>query len=610
MKKLFINFVLTTCFLFMLASAAQSADWTYMVYIGGDNNLSDAGIADIEEMRSATSNANVNCVVQVECSPNYSFALPSYMQAGYLTYRLFIANGTVTPVSNIGNADMGHPDTLKDFIQWAAQSYPATKYALTIWDHGDGWKKSRHTVKPLKRGAVQDETSGSFMSLGQLGNAVRQAGIHLDVIDFDACLMAMYEVAYEFIGLSDYMVFAEEVEPGNGNPYTPILNKLYANPSMDGALLAKTIATDFVDSYRGTRNSVTKSAVKLSQLTELHNKINQLSSLMRNNISINIPTYVNARKNTQQYYSKSNVDFVHFLELLTPIGGDIGNKATETADFIKNSVVTTNAYYSSTASEGGVISAPNVDNSHGLAIFFPTLDLLHENELSKYATISSNSSGESTWGQFLNDFITASGGNPQEGGGEYVNGGFAFAALWLDDYGNFSDADVDIFVMEPDGTIGSPWIGSSTSNGYFSPDSYSSGNSYEMYGAKDQVMQGTYLYILNYLDNGYIDYSANVYLFYMDPINGINTWTSLPPYAKTMNLFNPAPAIWTEYDIALILDGYYSDWWIPTATLRALSPLSFEEKKKMLLNIKAISDRRHGKNSSNNLINLYNIFTK
>ena len=611
MKKALVVFLLSISCFFTIVTYVQSAEWTYMVYIGGDNNLSQAGIADIEEMKNATSNANVNCVVQVECSPNYSFALPNYMQAGYITYRLFIANGTVTPLSNIGNVDMGNPDTLKDFIQWAAKTYPASKYALTIWDHGDGWKKGHRNIKTIGKGAVQDETSGSFMSLTQLGNAVRQSNVYFNLIDFDACLMAMYEVAYEFVGLANYMVFAEEVEPGNGNPYTPILNKLYSDPFMDGNLLSKIITSDFVNSYRGTRNSVTKSSVDLSQFAELYNKINQLSSLMISSIAIDIPAYANARSGTQQYFSKSNIDLVHFLDRLSVVGGTIGDKATEIANFIKQNVVISNDFYSSSATEGGTISAPNVDNSNGLAIFFPTLELLHENELSAYDKLSSNnSSTQSSWSQFLTEFITASGGNPQEGGGEYVDGGFAFAALWLDDYGNFSDADVDLFVMEPDNTIGACWIGSSTSNGYFSPDSFSSGNSYEMYGAKDKIMPGTYLYILNYNSNGYINYSANVYLFFMDPLQGINTWTAVPSLSKNMNLFNPAPPIWTEYDVALILQGYYSDWWIPATTQRALSPLSFEEKKNILLKVKAMSYKRRGNNNTINLLNLYETFTR
>lgn len=612
MKKLLIHFILITCFMFMAQGTALAAEWTYMVYIGGDNNLSQAGLSDVEEMRNATSNGNVNCIVQIECSPNHTFQLPDYMQSGYTTYRLLIANGVVTTLSNIGNVDMGHPDTLKGFIQWAAQSYPANRYALTIWDHGDGWKNVRRANPQLARGAVQDETSGSFMSLAQLGDAVRQSGVHLNLIDFDACLMAMYEVAYEFIGLADYMVFSEEVEPGDGNPYTPIMNALYANPAMDGNILSQTIVTEFVNSYRNTRNSITKSAVNLSRIGELHDQLNQLSSLMRAGMATNVPSYANARTNAQRYFSKGNIDLVHLLRLLAQIGGDVGNTATSIADFIQQNVVTANSYYSSTHMEGGVIAASNVDNSNGLAVFFPNMDILVGNELEQYGSLSCNRSGQSPWSQMINDFIRASGGNPDNTIAS-INGGFAFSALWMDDQGLFGDADVDIYVVEPDGTIGSCWIGASTNNGYYSPDSTTSGSSYEMYAAKDQIMAGAYLYIVNYYDNGYWDDYANVYLFYMDPANGVNFWDFLYDSVtgsalKRMDLYNPAPYYWTDYDISLLLQGYYSDWWIPAATQRALSPLSFEEKKDILLKLKSISRERRGKENSNNLLNLYERF--
>ncbi|SLM29436.1 exported hypothetical protein [Desulfamplus magnetovallimortis] len=614
MKISIIRCIIMLLLILVIQTRADAADWTYMVYIGGDNNLSQAGIADVEEMKAATSNSSVNCIVQIECSPNHSFSLPSYMQSGYSTYRLKIADGRVTPISTIGNADMGSPDTLTSFIQWAASSYPAERYALTIWDHGDGWKsrQKEDNGSILMKGAVQDETSGTFMSLEQLGDAVRQSGVYLDLIDFDACLMAMYEVAYEFSGLADYMVFSEEVEPGDGNPYTDILNALYANPSMDGAMLSKNIVKSFVDSYKNTRNSVTKSALALDQIDKLHERINQLSSLLRENISTHVPSYANARSASQYYFSKGNIDLVDLLENLGQLEGEIGTYAAETADFIEKNVVISNSFYSSTYMEGGMISAPNVDNSHGLAIFFPTESILVGNELLDYQSISCNNSGESPWSDFVAEFIRASGGNPDITQ-QTMSGGFAYAALWMDDWGLFGDADIDIYVIEPDFTIGSCWIGASTSNGYYSPDSAVSGNSYEMYATKENIMPGTYMYLVNYYDNGYWDDYANVFLFYMDPSNGVLFWDYLydsitGSAMKYMHLGRPAPDYWGDREILRLLNGFYSDWWIPAVTMRAFSPLSFEEKKEILLNIKSIYDQRRGKNNSQNLLNLYEAF--
>ncbi len=150
-------------------------------------------------------------------------------------------------LTNIGNVDMGSAAALTDFIEWAAYAYPADHYALILWDHGAGWKSRASVTKSnLFRGAIQDETSGSFMSLPNLAAAVRNAGVHMDLINFDACLMAMYEVAYELKDLADFLVFSEETEPSDGDPYDTILTDLVNSPDMS----ARELSSDYCISLR------------------------------------------------------------------------------------------------------------------------------------------------------------------------------------------------------------------------------------------------------------------------------------------------------------------------------------------------------------------------
>jgi hypothetical protein len=47
-------------------------DWTYMVYMGADNNLSSAGEGDIAEMATVGSTSAVAVVVQAEFSQQFS----------------------------------------------------------------------------------------------------------------------------------------------------------------------------------------------------------------------------------------------------------------------------------------------------------------------------------------------------------------------------------------------------------------------------------------------------------------------------------------------------------------------------------------------------------
>jgi len=164
--------------------------WTYLVYMGADNNLANYGINDIEEMAQVGSSDKMAIVVQAEFSPGYTTSVPDSS-----TYRGLVQQGSfednLEVATNLGNVDMGSPEALTDFIVWATTNYPAQHYALVIWDHGAGWKdRTPMVTTSLFRGAVQDSSSGSFMNLPDLGDAVRNAGVPMDIINFDACLMA------------------------------------------------------------------------------------------------------------------------------------------------------------------------------------------------------------------------------------------------------------------------------------------------------------------------------------------------------------------------------------------------------------------------------------
>ncbi|MBI5453672.1 MAG: hypothetical protein HY956_03500, partial [Deltaproteobacteria bacterium] len=237
-------------------SSSTGRSWTYMVYMGADNNLSESALEDLNEMEMAGSTSGVAVIVQAEFNRNYSTGVPAD------TRRIYVQKDNDETRANlegasIGNVDMADPATLAEFIRWAASEYPADNYALVIWDHGAGWK-----AKAVARGAVQDDTSGTFMSLPDLARGVRDSGVGLSVMDFDACLMAMYEVAYEFAGLVDYMVFSEANEPADGDPYDAILAGLIADPSMSGRELATASVNEYADFYAvNGREKTTKSAV-------------------------------------------------------------------------------------------------------------------------------------------------------------------------------------------------------------------------------------------------------------------------------------------------------------------------------------------------------------
>ncbi len=543
---------------FISPTPSQAASsWTYMVYMGGDNNISDSAVKDIEEMRQASFSYDINIIVQVELSPVYTFFLP-YFIPNYDTYRLFIRNGNITTYNAGGNLDMADPSTLGNFISWGTANWPADKYCLTIWSHGSGWKNGIGVFK----GTVQDNSSGSYMQLTELSQGIAAAGLKLDLLNFDACLMGMYEVAYEFRHLTDYIVFSEESEPADGDPYDLILTNLAQQPSMDAEDLAALMVKDFIHFYRNNNRSATKSAVRTNAFDELHGYVTELAEAMNTTIDINGPALALARDSAQQFSTPSYVDLISFLDNIRSLP-EIGEKALTLKQFLIKQVVVANDHYSATYAATGLKNNNIVEQANGLSIYLPAADTIDAGELQQYRMLSCNLDADDGWAEFIADLLTWS--TPKQGKifQTKVPGRFAYGTAWINTAGQWGDADIDMYVIEADGTISTAWMGQSTANGYFSADSLVSHNAYEMYTSKPEITPGDYFLIIHYAADGSRDSTARVGVFYLDFLHDISVWSALVPDLHPMGLWNPAPEEWDDNVIYGIIMGYYSDWWIP-----------------------------------------------
>lgn len=528
-----------------------AADWTYMVYMGADNNLSTAGLFDLNEMEAAGSDGKVNIVLQAEFSKFYTdFAAIGHDGYKGETLRFLVKsdgnpdNVNLAAGKAIGNVDMGSPGALSGFIKWAAATYPAKHYALTIWDHGAGWKRSG-----VFKGAVQDETSDSFMNLPQLAGAVRNAGVPLDVINFDACLMAMYEVAYEFSGLSDFMVFSEEVEPGEGDPYDRVLSALKQKPGATGQELSEIIVEKYHAYYSDPDNrveKVTKSALDMAALPNLHTAMLGLAEAIVSDYDAVSGIIAQAQANGQRFEYKTNLDLFDFSARIANglPGGPARNAALEVKSAVTKAVI-------SNRTLGDAVA-----DAFGLAVFVPSLgqvssDALYS-DLADYNGLACNQARATVWSQAVAKIVAGS----QE---TLHPGGIAFYITWD------TDADLDLYVWEPNLEIYSPWMGQTTPNGYFSGDSYDVGESVEYYVSNDYVQPGDYDVFVEYYKDGKTGKNASVEFWYLDPDAG--DWQVLGPV--TLDLGNPYLGDFSDITSLDELNGF-SNYWYAGALTRAV----------------------------------------
>ena len=244
----------------------KNQTWAIYWYLCGSDLESRGGYAtyDLMEMMEAELSENVRVVIQTGGS---SYWHNNTISAGNTERYLYDSKG-LHLLERKERANMGDSETLADFLSFCTENYPADKTMVLLWDHGGG----------SVNGAVYDQNYGNDrLSLGEFYEAFNEAfelsneNPPIDVVGFDACLMATVDVAFTFCDAAKYLVASEELEPGKGWDYGVWLQELSKDPGMGGAKLGKIICDSYkkdADS-RGEGGQITLSVTDLRKLQPL-----------------------------------------------------------------------------------------------------------------------------------------------------------------------------------------------------------------------------------------------------------------------------------------------------------------------------------------------------
>ena len=357
---LILSITLTGCFLFPPIN--NTAEWTVMVYLDSDNNLESAGIDDINEMEIVGSSADVNIVIQVDRIPDYDTSNSNWTTTRryYITQDNdpYIINSQL--ISDLGELNMGNPQTLIDFASWAVSNYPAKKYLLVIWNHGGGFRSPAYTTKDIAWDDTDGEDKITMPELEYALSAISvQIGENIDIVGMDACYMAMAEVAYQVKDYADILVTSEESEPFGGWPYDAILAQLAANPTMSSTQLAADIVEKYIYSY--PYDDVTQSAIDLSYTDTLADQLSNMALAIMNDTLTPANNYINAANSSQYYGDSDFIDLYDFCNNIYVYSNNINvkNIASSIQQTLLNAVI--NSDY----------NGESLSGSKGLSIYFP-----------------------------------------------------------------------------------------------------------------------------------------------------------------------------------------------------------------------------------------------
>jgi clostripain len=427
------------------ASGPSDQTWTVMLYQDADDKILEEDIfLDFNEAELVGSSDNVQIVAQLD---RYSGGFAgdgnwSSARRYYITRDDDLQAIGSELIEDLGEVNMADPQTLVDFVVWAAENYPADKYVLIMSDHGTGWPGGWSDPDP----SVPTDNSlpitaalGNDLYLMEIDQALAdiraQTGIdQFELIGMDACLMGGAEIFAALAPHARYAVASQEVEPALGWAYAGFLEELATNPGINGGDLGRLILDSYIREdqrildpearagllgggnplgglfglFGGSSNvsaqqlvqqveqNVTLTAVDLAQIPALVDSINTLSlSLSTDNQQMIAQNRTRAQSFTSVFGSNvppSYIDLGHFAQLLAQ------NSSNSAVDQAVNDVLA--------AIDQAVIAerhGPNKPGSTGISIYFPNSQL-YGNPITgpqSYTAVANTFTNASLWDDFL-----------------------------------------------------------------------------------------------------------------------------------------------------------------------------------------------------------------
>jgi hypothetical protein len=225
--------------------------WTIMVYLAGDNNLSDEMIWALKEVFRVGTPHNVAVTFLfdpvAERRPTRFFRVPEVVDS--------VDVDGIFPIlhdETFGESNSGNPATLVRFIKRSARDAPADRYMLILSGHGSGVIGGFLTdeSEPRKRSLELTDLRNVFQKLRKQKQFADRAGRPIiDVLGMDTCLMSMVETCSEIRGDVGFLVGSEGFDPNTGWPYYRLLEDMRKRTS-DGQILdSPTLVRQLVRQY-------------------------------------------------------------------------------------------------------------------------------------------------------------------------------------------------------------------------------------------------------------------------------------------------------------------------------------------------------------------------
>ncbi len=269
-------------------------DWVVMIYLAGDNNLSE----DMSETLAQLLSVKIDDVaILVYYDSAYPEIPTCYRDITPSATTKPLGFSTQDPCEYIGESDSADPESIVKFVTWCGKRYETDNYALFLSGHSDGFQGLT---------LFRDDDSRATMNISSLreslDNVVKNViGKRFQILGFDGCVMSTFEIAYEFRMVANIMIGSQGFIPDAGLNYEDILirwSNIKIAPKTPEEF-AKNVLEVFKQNQKGFElggRSTTLSACRLGKvrlpdgkvtipLENLEAEISKLSELLFDNLS-------------------------------------------------------------------------------------------------------------------------------------------------------------------------------------------------------------------------------------------------------------------------------------------------------------------------------------
>ena len=273
----------------------QACSWTLMFY--DDADFSDAYDPLIQFSEEAFSGENLSVLVLQDtwCKPAKLWYIDR--------------NHRMKLLRDLGEVNMGDYNTLRYFIDYCKENFPADRYMMLIYNHGMGWK-----------GVCLDDTDNDTLTMDELQRALME-GDGVDIICFTGpCLMGNVEAAYELRNCTDIYIGSEETSGYMWwkNVIKSICEILNTNPNVSSLDLGKMIIKSIEEQshlWTKERSNLTMSAIRTDKLNELKDAIDRLSIDFLRDFDTSYNSLCSVYKEIQSFgWGSFLVDLYDFIE--------------------------------------------------------------------------------------------------------------------------------------------------------------------------------------------------------------------------------------------------------------------------------------------------------